>query len=91
MEIKLYGQSIFCPPHRPNFSDIFDICLHWVSVVREPSQCNSDLVTDRGSVLLPKTNVQSVAIQIHNTFTITFNEKDHHDFGTKIENSCHSV
>ena len=21
-------------PHRPNFSDIFDLCLHWVSVVR---------------------------------------------------------
>ena len=27
-----YGQSIFCLPHRPNFSDIFDLCLHWVSV-----------------------------------------------------------
>ena len=29
-----YGGSIFCLPHRPNFSDIFDLCLHWVSVVR---------------------------------------------------------
>ena len=29
-----YSQSIFCLPHRPNFSDIFDLCLHWVSVVR---------------------------------------------------------
>ena len=29
-----YGRSIFCLPHRPNFSDIFDLCLHWVSVVR---------------------------------------------------------
>ena len=28
------GGSIFCLPHRPNFSDIFDLCLHWVSVVR---------------------------------------------------------
>ena len=28
------GQSIFCLPHRPNFSDIFYSCLHWVSVVR---------------------------------------------------------
>ena len=26
--------SIFCLPHRPNFSDISDLCLHWVSVVR---------------------------------------------------------
>ena len=30
-----YRQSIFNLPHRPNFSDIFDLCLHWVSVVRE--------------------------------------------------------
>jgi hypothetical protein len=29
-----YGQSIFCLPHRPNFLDIIDLCLHWVSVVR---------------------------------------------------------
>ena len=29
-----YDSSIFCLPHRPNFSDIFDLCLHWVSVVR---------------------------------------------------------
>ena len=28
------GRSIFCLPHRTNFSDIFDLCLHWVSVVR---------------------------------------------------------
>jgi hypothetical protein len=28
-----YGQSIFCLTNRPNFSDIFDLCLHWVSVV----------------------------------------------------------
>ena len=29
-----YGQRIFCLPHQPNFSGIFDLCLHWVSVVR---------------------------------------------------------
>ena len=28
------GGSIFCLSHRSNFSDIFDLCLHWVSVVR---------------------------------------------------------
>ena len=33
-KIFRYGGSIFCLPHRPNFSDIFDLCLHWVSVVR---------------------------------------------------------
>ena len=38
-----YGQSIFCLPLWPKFSDIFDLCLHWVSVVRDqpyfPSMC----------------------------------------------------
>ena len=33
-QIFRYGQSIFCLPHRPNFSDIFDLCLHWVWVRR---------------------------------------------------------
>ena len=33
-QIFKYDGSIFCLPHRPNFSDIFDLCLHWVSVVR---------------------------------------------------------
>ena len=34
-QIFRYGQSIFCLPLRPNFSDIFDLCLHWMSVVRD--------------------------------------------------------
>ena len=29
-----YGRSIFCLPHRPKFSDFFDLCLHLVSMVR---------------------------------------------------------
>ena len=33
-QIFRYGRSLFCLPHQPNFSDIFDLCLHWVSVVR---------------------------------------------------------
>ena len=33
-QIFRYGGSIFCLPHRPIFSDIFDLCLHWVSIVR---------------------------------------------------------
>ena len=28
-----YGRSKFCLPHRLNFSDSFDLCLHWVSVL----------------------------------------------------------
>ena len=34
-QIFRYGRSIFCLPHWPNFSDIFDLCLHWLSVVRD--------------------------------------------------------
>ena len=33
-QIFRYGRSIFCLPHRSKFSDFFDLCLHWVSVVR---------------------------------------------------------
>ena len=33
-QIFRYGRSIFCMPQRPNFSDIFNLCLHWVSVIR---------------------------------------------------------
>ena len=39
-QIFRYNRSIFCLPHRPKFSDIFDLCLHWVSVVRECSIWN---------------------------------------------------
>ena len=33
-QIFRYSRSIFCLPHRPNFSDIFDLCLY----VRSPWQ-----------------------------------------------------
>ena len=33
-QISRYGGSIFCLPHRPNFSDVFDLCHYWLSVVR---------------------------------------------------------
>ena len=29
------SRSIFCLPHRLKFSHFFDLCLHWVSVVRD--------------------------------------------------------
>ena len=32
-QIFRYGRSIFCLPHQPKFSDFFDFCLRWVSVV----------------------------------------------------------
>ena len=32
-QILRYGRSIFCLPHRPNFSDLLELCLYWVSVV----------------------------------------------------------
>ena len=41
-QIFRYGQSIFCLPHRPNLSDIFDLCLHWVSVVCDLKQHRKD-------------------------------------------------
>ena len=37
-QIFKFSRSIFCLPHRHNFSDIFDLCLHWVSVVRAMSK-----------------------------------------------------
>ena len=40
-QIFRYGRSIFCLPLRPNFSDIFDLCLHWVSVVRDKNALQS--------------------------------------------------
>ena len=38
-QIFRYGRSIFCLPHRPKFSDVFDLCLHWVPVVRGQVIC----------------------------------------------------
>ena len=35
-KIQCQSQSIFCLPQRPIFSDFFDLCLHWVSVVCVP-------------------------------------------------------
>ena len=34
-QIYRYGRSIFCLPHRPKISGFFDLCLHWLSVVRD--------------------------------------------------------
>ena len=41
-QIFRYGRSIFCLPNRPDFSDTFDLCLHWVSVVRDKKSPRQD-------------------------------------------------
>ena len=33
-KVLVYGRCIFCLPHWHKFSDFFDLCLFWVSVVR---------------------------------------------------------
>ena len=48
-----YGRSIFCLPRRLNFSDIFDLFLHWVSVVFGWSLvCAHALIAQMGSKLI---------------------------------------
>ena len=34
IQTRTLNLFIFCLPNQPNFSDIFDLCLHWMSVVR---------------------------------------------------------
>ena len=43
-----YGRIIFCLPHWPKFSDFFDLCLHWVSVVLGSS--HTVLLSQKGCV-----------------------------------------
>ena len=52
-QIFRYGRSIFCLPHRPNFSDIFDLCLHWLSVVREHAYSRMQNAPNICSFFLP--------------------------------------
>ena len=56
-QIFRYGGSIFSLPHRPNFSDIFDLCCHWVSVVRvyKLSKTSATMVS-KVKILILKTN-----------------------------------
>ena len=43
-----YGQSIFCLLHRSKFSDFFDLCLHWLSGVRDFEETNQILLLRKG-------------------------------------------
>ena len=67
-QIYRYGQSIFCLPNRPNFSDIFDLSLHWVSVVRAHTlhSFNGFLSTFHNSfhIQLKKGNFKSMVISL---------------------------
>ena len=59
-QIFRYGRSIFCLPHRPNFSDIYDLCLRWLSIVRVVDDGDGCLCTYLFSLLVNKqTIVQS--------------------------------
>ena len=51
-QIFKYGRSIFCLLHRPNFSKIFDFCLHWVSVVRDSKEALKNYTESKLSLLL---------------------------------------
>ena len=39
-QIFRYDRSIFCLPHRPKFSDTFDLCLHWVIKITRAAKAN---------------------------------------------------
>ena len=55
-QIFRYGQSIFCLPHQPNFSSIFDLCLHLVSVVRVQTHWQKKLLPTN----FPKKNLSRI-------------------------------
>ena len=60
-QIFRYGQSIFCLPHRPDCSDIFDLCLHWMSVARAFKQSSSFFHQRSKMQIIPikKLNIQT--------------------------------
>ena len=55
---QIFRYGIFCLPLRPNFSDIFDLCLHCLSVVREAA-------CDKGLTNLPKMGGQLPTMPTH--------------------------
>ena len=80
-QIFRYGRSIFCLPYWPNFSDIFDLCLHWVSVVRDIEQSiwerTDPLVALTQEQIWSKDNFYIVYlfIAISGTILLRFDEK----------------
>ena len=51
-QIFRYGRRICCLPHRPKISNFFDLCLHWVSVVREQVQAASCCIPPAFNLLI---------------------------------------
>ena len=60
-QIFRYDGSILCLRNRPNFSDIFELCLHWVSVVRACIRPEKPLVTKQ----LKKYSVLKIVLKFH--------------------------
>ena len=58
-QIFRYGRSIFCLPHRPKFSDFFDLFLHWMSIVRVV-QSSGNNVREMHPVLLAQSPLNKV-------------------------------
>ena len=70
--------SIFSLPHRPKFSDFFDLCLHWVSVVRGGIYCT----------YLSAVRSKSMSKYVHDFWTYTFVYKEKsYAFGFKHESN----
>ena len=71
-QIFRYGRSIFCLPHRPNFSNIFGLCLHWVSVVHGIYHCIQSINSGSQRPNLP-VPLSSTGYLVHCNFILQFN------------------
>ena len=51
------AEAYFCLPHQLKFSDFFDLCLHWVSIVRDLAHlCANGFKEKIPSVIKPPLN-----------------------------------
>ena len=97
-QIFRYGRSIFCLPHLPNFSDIFDLILHWVSVVRGQAHffntCyNKVALSDTSGFAVMSLLIWAVLFEYflqwpHGCKWIYFRSKEVAKSGFEIPNSC---
>ena len=71
-QIFRYGQSIFCLPLRPNFSDIFDLCLHWKSVVRVYVYVHKTVKT---KIIVPKTSFRLTENFLADAFAFLWSDR----------------
>ena len=88
-QIFRYNRSIFCLPHLPKFSDVFDLCLYWVSVGCGLPKC---AIVHRAHLLptpLPNRWILSV-IQIRSIWHFTYvcrNQIPTYIFSSRSESS----